>query len=310
MQRHSRKLQRLSSVLAPVITASVLTASPSQAATLSFSTSSISEAELTIGELLNFSIAESLNEGEIDAISKNVGSFVDIINRFTNEITNIPPAPATIKTSAISDAVGKGNDYLGLGNTNAKIIGHIDVAKNELFSFNFKAFLDLETQIEDPLKESAQAMGELGFWLFDTTALNEKDLDSFANNLLADSRTNLAEGALEYFTLSSDIKTLGSGDSLKSNSSENISFTFQDQVVDFEEKDDLKEFSTASFEGSLQRKFDKDAKLTLFVTRKTQVRVAVPEPSTNLAFLISCGLAAIATNYKRRRTRFSYRNHM
>jgi hypothetical protein len=306
MQKHLRKSQRLSLLLTPVVAASVLAASPTQAATLSFA-----QAELTITGLGGkFSLIDSLNEAETDAISKKEGSFVEVLNSPASTNVSNNPSDPTIDTFAVSEAYGKEKDYLGIGYTNSKVIGQIDVAQGEELTFNFEAFLDLETGIDNPQFEHAEAIGEVGFWLFDTTGLNKQDLDKFSDDIFAGSNTNLSERALEYFTLGGNLKTVGSGDTLESTKSANIFLSLQDQAVDFEDKDDRKEFATASFQGLLKRSFDKDSKLTLFATRKTQVRVAAPEPSTNLAFLISCGLAAIANNYQRKKTRFSCHNRI
>ncbi|MDJ0795928.1 MAG: PEP-CTERM sorting domain-containing protein [Calothrix sp. MO_167.B12] len=302
--RKSRKAQRLSLLLAPVVATSVLAASPSKAATLSFS-----QAELTISDLTaQSSFLDSLNEADTDAISKDENAPVEVINSpAAVNITNKILEPIKIETFAISEAFGQNKDYLGTGNTNAKIVGNFDVAQGEQFAFSFEAFVDLETRIDTPSIENAQARAEVGFWLFDTTGLNEKDLENFSDNLFADTNINFADRALEYFTLGANLNTLGNDDNISSNKSDNIFLNVQEKVVDFEE-DNLNEFTTALFQGSLERTFDKESKLTLFATRRTQVRVAAPEPSTSLALLISGALAAIASNYKRKKTHFTSRN--
>ncbi|WP_088242278.1 hypothetical protein [Calothrix rhizosoleniae] len=305
--RESRKIpsKRLSFLLTPIVATSVLAASPSQAATFSFA-----QAELTItGLTAESDFIDSLNEAEIDAISKNEDAPVEVINSpAVVNITNTPPEPIEIDTFATSEAFGENKDYLGTGNTNAKIVGNFDVAQGEEFAFNFEAFVDLETRIDDSSIESAQAEGEIGFWLFDTTGLSDKELEELSDNLLtADTNNSFIDQALEYFTLVGNLNTLGDGDTLTSKKSDKILVTFEDQVVDFD-KEAENEFATAVVEGSLQRTFNKKSNLTLFATRRTLVKVAAPEPSTDLALLISGTLAAIAATYKRQKNHFTSRN--
>ncbi len=307
--RESKKIpsKRLSFLLTPIVATSVLAASPSQAATFSFA-----QAELTItGLTAESDFIDSLNEAEIDAISKNEDAPVEVINSpAVTSVINTPPEPIEIDTFATSEAFGENKDYLGTGNTNSKVVGNFDVAQGEEFAFNFEAFVDLETRIDESPTESAQSQGEVGFWLFDTTGLNEKDLEELSDNLLTtDTNNSFSDRALEYFTLGGNLNTSGDGDALSSNKSDNVFFTVEDQVVDFDQESQ-NEFATAVVEGSLLRTFDKKSNLTLFATRKTLVRVAAPEPSTNLALIVAGTLAAIAASYKRKKTHFTSRNRI
>ena len=307
--RKSKKIpsKRLSLLLTPIVATSVLAASPSQAATFSFA-----QAELTItGLTAESDFIDSLNEAEIDAISQSENAPVEVINSpAVTNVVNTPPEPVEIDTFATSEAFGENRDYLGNGNTNSKVVGNFDVAQGEEFAFNFEAFVDLETRIDEPGTESAQSQGEVGFWLFDTTGLSDKDVEELSDNLLSpNTNNNFLDRALEYFTLGGKLNTSGDGDALSSNKSDNVFLSFEDEVVDFDGVSQ-NEFATAVIEGSLLRTFDKKSNLTLFATRKTLVKVAAPEPATDLALLVSGTLAAIAASYKRKKNHFTSRNRI
>jgi len=288
MKQYLVLAKRLVLLVTPLIATSALLTSPSQAATFSSSQGTLDLTNLS----KSFSTTESQNLGNVSAVAN--GGIVNAQN--INAVANVIPSPLEVYTSATSLASGESKDYLGTAETAAKIIGNFDVAPGQLFSFNFTSALDLETAIDNPPTENANASGKLSFLLFDTTDIPEKNLPDFLSGLLSDTTNSIPKNPLDFFSLTGNLNTLGNDNFITNQKSQNVTLT-EDKEFSF---GGTQEFATDFVEGSLQRSFDRKANLTLVVFRSTQARVIAPEPSMNLALGLFFGLLVVATKGRRK----------
>jgi hypothetical protein len=270
-----RFAKRFLLLVSPLLTTSVLLTSPSQAATFSSSQGTLDIFNLSE----NFSTTESQNLGNVSAVAN--GGVVNAQN--IKAVANVIPDPLEVFTSATSVTSGDSKDYFGTADATAKVIGNFNVDAGKLFSFNFASGLDLETQIDNPPTENASASGKLSFLLLDTSNVPQSNLRNFLSNLLSNTSNSIPTNALDYFSLSGNLNTLGNGDFITSQKSQDITFTNENKDFSF---GGTQEFATDFIEGSLQRSFDRKANLTLVALRFTQSRVVAPEPSLNLALLL------------------------
>ena len=182
--------------------------------------------------------------------------------------------PFFTKNTSFSRANGDGSEYSGLAQSTAAIIGYnFLIDKGETFSFNFKAALNLETSIDNPQFESATAAGNISFKLYET---------SNPDNWIY----------LDYFTLSGNLATMSSNDSLNYEISNN--FTLNSSKIALETSfGEQKETAKASTQGIFSRNFDVLTNLTLVEAKTNQAEVnanrgsvSVPEPSNILGLLL------------------------
>ncbi len=287
MKQYLNTAKRFLLIFTPLVTSSVLVSSPSHAATFSLSNS-----QLKITNLSQTFSPTLLNQADILGISQGETAKVELNNiNVINEI-NIPNRE--LFTSAVSVALGESKDYLGLANTNAKLWINFDVDGGENLSFDFTADLQLATTIDESPVENASTSGSLKFFLLDTTAIPKANIPTFLEGLF--SNNNIPEQTLESFFLSGSLNTLGNNDSLDIQNSNNVIYTSvpSSRLVN----GGTLELATASVAGSVNRSFESKSNVTLFVSRKTQVTVKAPEPSTSLALILLAGLVAVATRNK------------
>ncbi|MEI2578194.1 hypothetical protein [Scytonema sp. PRP1] len=254
-------------LLTPCIASSMLAASPSQAATLARSEGVLeftrfSQNPSTTGTATNTNTVTIANNG--------------MVNAFANAEATFIVAPPTASNSSLSLAFGEGRDYLGLAESEVTVIGNFDVDANTPFSFDFKSNLNLETSIDNPQAENARAAGDISLALLDTT-------------------TN---STIDFFSLAGNLTTPGDDDFIAYQKSDNISLGNPVTTSNFGGN---QESATASIQGSLQRYFANNTNLTLIEVKRNQARVtSVPEPSTCLALLFSCGVIAVASKGRRK----------
>ena len=182
--------------------------------------------------------------------------------------------PFFAKNTSFSRTNGDGSEYSGLAESTAAIIGYnFLIDKGETFSFNFKAALNLETSIDNPQFESANATGNISFKLYETSNLD--------NWMLLDS-----------FTLSGNLATMSNNDYLNYENSN--SFTLNPSKTALETSfGEQQETAQASTQGIFSRTFDVLSNLTLVEAKTNQAEVnanrgsvSVPEPSNMLGLLL------------------------
>ena len=272
--------------LTTLIAGSTVVALPTQAATLAFSKGIVAiEFEQTPSEIevntdtkttaisgSDSSIA--IAEANADAnFSGELSS--DISCAFGNLIT---PTDCDLSASQAGNlssslAQGAGDNYFGLAQSEAQVVGNFFLGANEEFSFDFLTSLELETASDNLNSERARAWGEVSFELYDSS--NETLIDSFS--------------------ISGQLNTLGGNDFLKvSPASQYI--TFENTVeTDFEGNE---EFAQAVVEGTYSRAFDSPMEIMLRETKNNKVKVqATPESSSQFAILVF-GLAGIVLTKK------------
>lgn len=255
------------------ITTSVLTAIPTNAATLAFS-----EAEIKLNNFSNSGTIELVNQANISG-ETNGGIF----GAQNNASNNSTASPLEVKSSAFSLAFGENRDYEGTAEAQARVLGNFDIDAGQLFSFDFSATLNLETEIDDPLSEQANARSDISFYLFDAVNIPQVNLQDY-----------FKYQPLDYFTLNANVNTFGQ-DFLNSQRSSGVSFTNENKQTIFGTN---QETASAIIQGKLQRSFTNKTNITLVALRQTKSQVKVPEHSmlVPLIFLVATIAVGVLPN--------------
>jgi hypothetical protein len=178
--------------------------------------------------------------------------------------------PLSSSNLTSNKASGSGNTYFGLAQSEAKVAGDFSIKAGETFSFDFTAFLDMDTYVGDPFGEKATASGDISLVLLDIT--NQSVLDSFSvfSNIVTSAYAKPSEDVFGY------------------DKSQNINLGLIYKKTSFGSINE--ESVKALFEGSYQRSFQSDTRLRLIETKTNQVTVEAPEPSNTFALLLGFGL--------------------
>lgn len=182
---------------------------------------------------------------------------------------------------SLSTARGEGDSYLGLAESLAAVIGYnFRVEAGETFSFDFDAILDLETSIDSPTFEQANAQADILLTLY----------ESNSNSGLADMQV------LDFLSLSGELTTSKAGDFLNHNHSSSI--TYAPGTVFDTSFGDNQETATAFVQGSFSRTFDSLTYLTLVEIKTNQADVKTTPEYSSLFALLVFGLFSIRGKVK------------
>ena len=236
------------------IVTSVLTAIPTYAATFAFS-----EAEIELNNFSNYGTIELVNQANISGETN--GGIFGAENKALNNST---ASPLQINSSAFSLAFGENRDYEGTAEAQARVLGNFDIDAGQLFSFDFSAVINLETEIDDPLSERANAKSDISFYLFDTVNIPQVNVQDY-----------FKYQPLDYFRLNASLNTFGY-DFLNYQRSSGVLFTNENKQTIFGAN---QETASAIIQGKLQSSFTNKTNLTLIALRQTKSQVKVPEHS-------------------------------
>lgn len=267
MNENFKLIKNFLIVSAPILASSVLGISPSKAATFAFSNS---EVELTNFSQMPSNVSTAL-DGDTLTVSK--GGMVEAISDADAEFFQAQPSA---NNSALSLAFGESQDYLGFAEVEAEVLGNFDLKANTNFSFDFTSFLSLMTSIDNPPIENARASGDISFLLLDI-----------------DNNTTL-----DFFNLTGNLVTEGDNDFITLQKSDSVTINQALANSDFGGKE---ESLIASVGGSVERFFTNETNLALIEIKRNRVRVTAPEPSINLALLISGSAIGLALKNRRRK---------
>ena len=172
--------------------------------------------------------------------------------------------------------LGLGQDYRGLSQSHAQLMGHFLIEQPDYFSFDFGGFLNISTFGEFP--KFSQASGIMAFALLETNQQSQINL-------------------LDYFTLSGQSSSVLDNNFITYHSSDRIQPTVTSHsVVNLNQS-----LAQLSFSGSLNRYFDRPTHLTLIAINAQQAQIKVPEPNLSLA-LVLFGLSfAVKMRHKKPR---------
>ena len=269
MNKYSGLLKKFLLLTAPVITSSVLFSTPSKAATFAYSEgySDFTEFSQNPSNVLTDAGAKTL------AIDIDGGATVSAI---AEAEASFLIEPAEAENSSLSAAFGENQEYLGIAESEASVIGNFNIDANTNFSFDFFSNLELATSIDNPPQESARVSGDISFALIDRQS----------------------NDVLDFFNLVGNITTEGDDDFVALQKSDNVTIN---QKFDAPGFGGVQEFLTVSIEGELERFFTEETSLTLIEIERNraEVKAVVPEASSSLALLVSS--AVIAVLLKRRR---------
>jgi hypothetical protein len=243
MKLNSKLTQGLFLCVAPLVTGSVFVTLPSFAATTANS-----------GALVNIdhfshnpSDVTSLTDTNTLTIATNGNVGAD-----ANAEASFLVAPSTPVTQAyntsFSTVNGDGNNYFGQADSFAGLIGYdFTIGAGETFSFNFNTVLGLETSVDNPSFEIANAAGDISFVLFESSDLSNP---------------------LDFFTLSGNLASQTGNDYINSQNSASISLISNDTQSSF---GGSQESAFASIQGLFSRTFYSLTHLTLIEGKVNQV---------------------------------------
>src|SRR5690242_9261797 len=139
-------LAHLLMLVTPIAAGVSLAASPSQASTLAYSGSEF--------EFYNF----SHNPDTVSTLANtntDVFSHGGSISALANAKANFKVNPALAFNYSVAQAFGENQDYVGLAQSDAQVIGNFLVDAGNSFSFDFTGSLEMATAIDNPVGESA-----------------------------------------------------------------------------------------------------------------------------------------------------------
>ena len=266
MNKNLKFIQKFFLITAPILASSVLAISPSKAATFALSESTV--------EFDNFNQIPSDVAAitDTDTLTDGEGA---IVQAFADANAEFLETPTVANNSNFSLAFGENQTYSATAESTSEIIGNFNIEADTNFSFDFAADLNLETSIDNPAAENAQANGDIFFLLLDI-----------------DNQT-----VLDFFNLTGNVSTKSENDSVELETSENINVTSQKFDTDF---GGLEESLEASVEGSFERYFANETNLALVEVTRNQVKVRAPEPSISLTLLVSSGVIGVILKRRRK----------
>jgi len=181
------------------------------------------------------------------------------------------PSPPAACNFVDNQVRGEGLNYTGIARSSSQVIGEFLVRKNQTFSFDFLAALELATGIDYAQQEQAKATGSLSFQLFAKTRNDNYRL-------------------LDAFSLDGRLKTSGGGDFLTPKTKGNV-------LIDASRTNlstnfgGTEENASALIAGSLSRTFRRTTQLLLVETKTGEAiaKSSIPEPSNAIAMLLVMG---------------------
>lgn len=249
-------------VLTSLVAGSIFAILPSRAATIALSEGQLSFTNFSQSPVSTFTDAQT------QAISIFRGGSVfteaDAIAFF-----NVFPPFALNTTSTL--ATGSSQNYLGIAESFAQVIGNFNIEADTIFSFDFVANLSLFVGIERPITENANARADIFFVLLDIT--NEK-----AN-------------VLETFILAGNLSTQNNNNFILTSFNDNSSLEILEPI-------NQQRLLTATASGSVERYFGNSTTLSLIGINRNRAAVAVPEPSNYLTSLFIFGFILLALKRK------------
>ncbi|MEG4087048.1 PEP-CTERM sorting domain-containing protein [Microcoleus sp. POL10_C6] len=121
----------------------------------------------------------------IDNFSHTPNDTGTVTNTYTQTIANTGSVISQAKAEAVfisnchellaanlsqSEVIGSGNNYSGLAESQAAVIGDFSIKAEETFSFTVQTILHLLTSVSNPQSEQASAKGSISFALIDTVS--------------------------------------------------------------------------------------------------------------------------------------------
>ncbi len=279
---------------APIVAGSTLSAAPTLAATFAsssstanlfnFSQSPLSGSLSVNADAQGFSLdgfdpGSTIDNG--DSVSSNAGSGSIFANADSSGALIFDVDPAEAFNTTTSEVGGDSREYLFSAQSDAQIVGNFFLDTASLFSFDFVISSLLETDIDNPLSEVANASANISFSIFGgTSQSNQTLLDTFSVSALLQSQGADVGTTLQQSSNNFDI----------------------DVVADENFGDSQTEEFIAFFaEGSYQRSFDANSYVTVVEVKNNQAAAAVPEPfepSIVLSLLLTGGAIGMRSKLK------------
>jgi len=242
----------------PLVTGLTVGIAPSSAATIAGSAAGVT--------IENFSHRPKENSTSTNTYTQTTANNGLVISEGMAEAVFISNADGLLTAIHSASIVqGDGNDYSGLAQSQAIVLGEFDIDAAETFSFNFHTVLNLLTSLDNREAEGVRARGSISFELINT--VTDIVFDSF----------QIASGLGSY-----------SGHSFNFSPSN----SFNPTAINFHLIAEGSEVESLLYtSGVYSRTFDSATSLRLVeVNNNIAEAEAVPEPSTLLGTAIFLGL--------------------
>ena len=147
----------------PLVTSLTVGIAPSSAATIAGSA-----AEVTIDKFSHRPTDTGTSTNTNTSTIANNGFVISEANADAAFISNCHELLAANLSQ--SEVIGSGNNYSGLAQSQAAVIGDFSIKAKETFSFTVQTILHLLTSVSNPQSERASAKGSISFSLIDTVS--------------------------------------------------------------------------------------------------------------------------------------------
>ncbi|AFZ08606.1 PEP motif putative anchor domain protein [Oscillatoria nigro-viridis PCC 7112] len=255
----------------PLVTSLSVGIAPSSAATIAGSA-----AEVAID---NFSHTPTYTGTSTNTNTQTIANSGAVISQANAEAFFISNCHELLAANlSQSEVIGSGNNYSGLAQSQAAVIGDFFIDAEETFSFTFQTFLALLTSVDNPQSERARANSSISFWVINT--VTNILLDSFQFAIGLDSSSGFSANAF-------------------------VSNSFKPTQINFNFM--AEESAAASLlytSGVYSRTFNSATNLRLVEVKNNIANTeaeaeAVPEPSTVLGTAIFLGLFVRQRKHKK-----------
>ncbi|MEG4203098.1 PEP-CTERM sorting domain-containing protein [Microcoleus sp. Pol7_A1] len=154
----------------PLVTGLTVGISPSSAAIIAGSAAAVT--------IDNFSHRPTDRGTSTNTYTQTIAKRGSVISEATADAVFLSNCHELLAANLSQNKVqGDGNNYSGLAQSQAAVLGDFDIDAEETFSFNFQTFLYLLTSVDNRQSERASANGSISFWLINT--VTNILLDSF-----------------------------------------------------------------------------------------------------------------------------------
>lgn len=263
--------QDLFLIASPLVGCFLLNLSPTLAATFSFSeTSAFTKKFSNIPQ-------DIITDVDVSTITIAINSSVSA-EAIASAVFYVDPVSS--QNYSLSETSGVGDNYFGLSQSYSKIAGlNFLIKSQETFSFDFGAFLNLQTVVDNNQTEEAIASGNISFFLFDSTNQDNWSI-------------------LDYWQVSGNLSSSENVNSIAFNKSSDA-FSYSVLPTIFGEAN---KSVSAQVGGTYSRLFGTPINLSLIEFKNTQAIVVTPVPvPSDLLGVTSVGLFFVYKVAKRKR---------
>ena len=189
----------------------------------------------------NQAASSILTDGQTDTLVKGGVAVAIADAQAEADFSNDPNFSDLFTVSAV---IGIDGASQGSSSSEAKVIGNFSIAKNQTFSFDFAAGLEIKAkEIENPNTEYNQAQGKTAFVVLDISDVNKPKI-------------------LDYFGVKGKLISSEKIGDLKFGSSRNVTITDRNQTTDIDGNNGIDSLTGEAI-GNYQRQFNRNLNISI-----------------------------------------------